>query len=105
MNQYNKAGWLIFCNVIFSLFNLVKFIMNLTKLFALGERKRINDESEKHHNSSTFYQDANYHNQIVNELSEQMWLELVNSPRKMTATNPRGLASKEPLLTENIETS
>ena len=41
--------------------------MNLTKLFALGERKRINDESEKHHKSSTFYQDANYHNQIVNE--------------------------------------
>ena len=79
--------------------------MNLTKLFALGERKRINDESEKHHKSSTFYQDANYHNQIVNEPSEQMWLELVNSPRKMTATNPRGLASKEPLLTENIDTS
>ena len=23
----------------------------------------------KHHNSSTFYQDANYHNQIVNEPS------------------------------------
>ena len=75
--------------------------MNLTKLFALGERKRINDESEKHHNSSTFYQDANYHNQIVNEPSEQMWLGLENSPRTMTATNPRGLTSEEPLLTEN----
>ena len=105
MNQYNKVSWFIFCNVIFSLFNLVKLIMNLTKLFALGERKKVNDESEKHHDSSTFYQDANYHNQIVNELSEQMWLELVNSPRKMTATNPRGSASKESLLTENIETS
>ena len=39
MNQYNKVGWLILCNVIFSLFNLVKLIMNLTKLFALGERR------------------------------------------------------------------
>ena len=47
MNQYNKVGWLILCNVIFSLFNLVKLIMNLTKLFALGERKRINDESDE----------------------------------------------------------
>ena len=63
--------------------------MNLTKLFALGERKRINDESEKHHKSSTFYQDANYHNQIVNEPSSFMSTRLENKPDTMTATEPR----------------
>lgn len=41
--------------------------MDSTKLFALGEREEIHDESEIHQHSSTFYQDANYHNQIVNE--------------------------------------
>ena len=46
--------------------------MDSTKLFALGEREEIHDESEIHQNSSTFYQDANYHNQIVNEPSSFM---------------------------------
>ena len=46
--------------------------MDFTKLFALGEREEIHDESEIHQHSSTFYQDANYHNQIVNELCSFM---------------------------------
>jgi hypothetical protein len=46
--------------------------MDFTKLFALGEREEIKDESKIHQNSSTFYQDANYHNQIVNELCNFM---------------------------------
>ena len=46
--------------------------MDFTKLIALGEREEIKDESKIHQNSSTFYQDANYHNQIVNELCNFM---------------------------------
>ena len=72
MNQSKHVVWFTFCNVFFSLLNSVRFKLNPTKLFALGERKRINDESWKHHFSSTFYQDANYHNQIVNEPSSFM---------------------------------
>lgn len=46
--------------------------MDSTKLFALGEREEIHNELKIHQNSSTFYQDANYHNQIVNELCSFM---------------------------------
>ena len=45
MNQSKHVVWLTFCNVFFSLLNSVRFKLNPTKLFALGERKRNNDES------------------------------------------------------------
>ena len=56
--------------------------MDSTKLFALGEREEIHNELKIHQNSSTFYQDANYHNQIVNELCSFMCKEFAKKQTK-----------------------
>ncbi len=64
--------------------------MDFAKLFALGEREEIKDELKIHQNSSTFYQDANYHNQIVNELCSFMYGAFAKSRLDtIIATTPR----------------